>query len=265
MVERCAPSKNYSDGSCYTLEQLLKIARAYRRAYPDKEFPIKANKAYLVKKLEANPMLGKCHRCWLSLKFVRDLKDEDMLLNTFRPDGPANSLDWLNTKQINQVVRQYTAIYPDFVFLGAVPMDFDDLPSLKIADLDFDELIRDGVTKMGIVFNLDEHHKPGSHWVAMFANLDEGHIYYFDSYGHKPDERVVALIGRIEKFLRNQRKMPIVKLNKTRHQYKYSECGVYSINFILRCLKNESFDDISKKTTGDDKMSKCRKVYFNST
>ena len=34
-----------------------------------------------------------------------------------------------------------------------------------------------------------------------------------------------------------------VEYNRNRHQFKNSECGVYSINFILRLLEGESFED----------------------
>ena len=53
-----------------------------------------------------------------------------------------------------------------------------------------------------------------------------------------------------------------VRYNDVRHQYKNSECGVYSVNFILRLLKGETFDEIINIPTNDDKINECRKVYF---
>ena len=53
-----------------------------------------------------------------------------------------------------------------------------------------------------------------------------------------------------------------INYNKVRHQYKYSECGVYSINFILRLLKGESFDNICSNITTDAQINECRKTYF---
>jgi hypothetical protein len=53
-----------------------------------------------------------------------------------------------------------------------------------------------------------------------------------------------------------------IDYNKTRHQFKNSECGVYSVNFILRMLKGESFENICSNITSDDKVNECRKQYF---
>ena len=54
----------------------------------------------------------------------------------------------------------------------------------------------------------------------------------------------------------------IISYNKIRHQFKNSECGVYSVNFILRLLKGELFDNICSNITTDDQVNECRKVYF---
>ena len=46
------------------------------------------------------------------------------------------------------------------------------------------------------------------------------------------------------------------------HQYGNSECGVYSINFILRLLKGKSFEDITKKLIPDKMMTDYRSFLF---
>ena len=56
-----------------------------------------------------------------------------------------------------------------------------------------------------------------------------------------------------------------VNYNKVRHQFKNSECGVYSVNFILRILKGETFDYICNNITSDDQINECRKFYFRFT
>ena len=55
-----------------------------------------------------------------------------------------------------------------------------------------------------------------------------------------------------------------IRYNKIRHQFKNSECGVYSMNFIIRLLNGESFNAITQNITKDDDMNECRKVYFNN-
>ena len=53
-----------------------------------------------------------------------------------------------------------------------------------------------------------------------------------------------------------------IRYNNIQHQKGDSECGVYSMNFIIRLAKGESFDDIIKNITNDNEMNQCRKVYF---
>jgi hypothetical protein len=60
--------------------------------------------------------------------------------------------------------------------------------------------MNEGKNKVGIIFNLDEHWKPGSHWVAMYGDLKKGEAYYFDSYGISPEPRVRKLMRRVVKI-----------------------------------------------------------------
>ena len=50
--------------------------------------------------------------------------------------------------------------------------------------------------------------------------------------------------------------------NKTRYQYGNSECGVYSLNFILRMLRGDSFQSIMEERISDTSVNECRKEYF---
>ena len=49
-----------------------------------------------------------------------------------------------------------------------------------------------------------------------------------------------------------------IEYNRNRHQYKNSECGVYSLNFILRLLNGDSFEKITKNKVLDDEINDCR-------
>ena len=41
--------------------------------------------------------------------------------------------------------------------------------------------------KAAIIYNLDPHYLPGSHWVALFLNFTTESAEYFDSMGLSPD------------------------------------------------------------------------------
>ena len=58
--------------------------------------------------------------------------------------------------------------------------------------------------------------------------------YFFDSYGVVPEKRVRRYLRRVAVYYMNKtKKRPVVEYNRIRHQFENSECGVYSINFIL--------------------------------
>lgn len=271
--QKCAPTKKFENGSCFTLDNLKIIANEFNKKY-EKKIDIKDDKKYLLKQL-VERLSDKCNtqHCWLTLDFVKSINNNDILKNTFLPLGPSGT-KWLDTSNIDNTLYQYEIAYNDFKSFGAHPIDFDDLSYTGIKNINFDELFNKGIYRIGFVFNLDEHYKSGSHWVALYANIKNPQIYYYDSYGHKPPKRVRILMARIANWCNKSNdidhnnlfqftKFPI-KYNKKRHQFKNSECGVFSISFILRLLKGISFDDIeeNKKQINDDVINKCRNVYF---
>ncbi len=273
--KRCAPSKKFENGSCIPLSLLIRMANAYNKVH-DNKIKLHSNvetlnpskyKIYLVNSF--NERLSKvCNdqKCWLEQGFIDEMKESfktELKTNTLRPTGPEGKFTWLNTININDVMEQYENTYPDFKFLGAVPIDFDDLPPLGIKDIDLKKLETDGKKKIGIIYNLDEHYKSGSHWVASFTDLDKGQVYYFDSYGLAPEKRIRALLRRFSRYINDKKGVKLtVDYNKTRHQQKNSECGMYSIYFIHKMLKKGDFNKLNSKAIPDDKINSYRKFYF---
>jgi hypothetical protein len=284
---KCAPSKKFTDGSCYTIESLIKITNAYNNHVdndPTKIIKINNSKKYLIHELTKR--IVECDNdqlCWLNIKWIKKLDDPEINNNTFRPKGPQGRFKWLSTTNINEIMEQYEHLYTDFKFLGAVPYDFEDIPQLHISDINFDNLY-ETKKKLGMVINLDEHWKRGSHWVALYTDLEKDRIYFFDSYGIEPKKKISLFVKKIALWCYNnhhggsvndteslfmksskknkyEQKMNIY-FNKTRHQYKDSECGVYSVNFILRLLNGETFNHICNIITNDDDINECRKTYF---
>lgn len=290
---KCAPNKEYTDGSCFTLDDLKKISIAFNNFIKKNNINKKSinivndKKALLIQLTNNLEDVCSDQICWLKQDFIKELSDKNILKFTFRPDGPEGKFEWLNTLHINNTMAQYEKKYKDFKFFGAVPIDFDDLPYLGIKDINFDKLYQNNKTKLGFIFNLDEHWQSGSHWVSMYADLKNNKIYYFDSYGKRPEKRIRNFVKRISKWCYNKsyctnscseintsdsymnfdRKNRIEKklnvdYNHNRHQYKNSECGVYSLNFILRLLNGNTYEDISHNKILDDEINKCRDVYF---
>jgi len=277
--KKCAPGITFESGSCIQLHILVEMAKAYNLNADDSKIKLHQNleilnpkkyKKYLLS--EFNKRLGdKCttQKCWTEQSFVSNMKKiakEELDKYTFRPDGPTGKFEWLNTININEVMEQYEKKNKDFKFLGAVPIDFDEFERFGIKNLDYSKLIAEGKHKIGVVFNLDEHDQPGSHWVSLFGNLKDGQVYFFDSYGIRPEKRIRTLMRRLANFSQTGLGIKDVKVdyNKTRHQYENSECGVYSINFITRMLKGDTFEQICDNKVGDRQVNKCRSVYFGN-
>lgn len=282
MSNKCAPGKTFSEGSCFTLDELKEIANSYNKENTNKKITIRNDKRILLKQLnnrlkedyDCNDQL-----CWLDTKIVKKINNKKINFFTFRPNGPEKKHEWLSTTNINDVMYQYENKYKDFKFLGAVPYDFEELSFLDVYNLNFNDLLNQNKTKIGMVVNLDEHYKSGSHWVGVYADLKNKNVYYFDSFAKRPRKRIKKFFGKILSYLyeKNYNKTLDyetileqhssldnfdVRYNKIQHQLKDSECGVYSMNFIIRLLNNESFDDIVNNVTRDDEMNKCRSVYF---
>lgn len=281
--ERCSPTKIFQDGSCYDVHILNEMAKAYNKYNKKKNNDdyIELCDSYIVSKPKIykkyllyqfnKRFMDVCtnQRCWGDQEFMQELSKEienEIKYYTFRPSGPQGKFDWLSTININDVFRQYEKKYKDFIFLGAVPIDFDNLAQLGIRNLDIEKLLNEGKYKIGIVFNLDEHWKSGSHWVSLFIDIDKKQIYFFDSYGIEPEKRIINFMNRMLEFMKKKynvsEKEIDMQWNKNRHQYKNSECGVYSINFQLQMLKGTNFDQICKKKLLDDQVNECRSVYF---
>lgn len=274
--KKCAPSKIFENGSCIPLDDLIEMANAYNAENEN-------NKIILYSQLNLNPKQFKLYllkqfkkrfanvcdnqKCWIEQRFMKNInKQTKQELNkfTWRPEGPDKPDGWLNTLQINDVMAQYEKKYIDYKFLGAVPIDFEDL-NLEISKINFENLInKEKKTKIGVVYNLDPHDKPGSHWCALYADLKAGQILFSDSYGVRPHKNIRKFMRTIARFCQNNLAIRdiVVDFNKERAQFLGSECGVYGVSFILRMLKGESFEEINKSKISDAKINKCRRVYF---
>ena len=272
---KCAPTKKFENYSCIPLNSLVNMAKAYNEDNPNNQIKLSTThetvnpdkyKRYLVKQFKKK--LTKCdnQQCWTKQPFMKRLNENiqhDLKKETFRPKGPEGKFTWLNTNNINDVMEQHEHKYPDFKFFGAMPIDFDDIPAYGIKNLNFKELMNSGKTKLGFVFNTDPSTKSGQHWISMFADIDKGICYFFDSYGLPPENEIRKLMRRIANFIKTTGKEPIMDHNRMQHQRNNSECGIYSIAFILRMLKGEKFETINTVRVPDKEINECRQVYFS--
>jgi len=204
----------------------------------------------------------------------------------FRPEHPETWLksprEWLSDRDIEEVLRQYERHLGDrkhFRFVGVFPSDFGaptassssssstaasslrTCVSQKMCDTTVRQMIDDGVHVIGIVFNSDPHDAGGRHWSSCYIGIDPSSnrygAHYYDSVAHGPMPGMMRFMRRIkleaDEAGLSSKKEFVIRSNTVRKQFKNTECGVYSIIFILMCLQTDlSFDDICAHAMHDD-------------
>lgn len=177
-----------------------------------------------------------------------------------KPKAPAdwgsNQEEWLSSDDIDAVEKGYSKIFADYYYVGTVPIDFDLQSETRkclvstLCAINLPELARQGKERIGIVVNTDTHDGPGKHWVALFCDVRAELAYprftYFDSYAYKPEREIRVLMQRWKKQWDATKihSLPMkLTYNKTRHQFKDTECGMYSLYFHYACLLGLPMDE----------------------
>jgi hypothetical protein len=183
---------------------------------------------------------------------------------------------WLKTSDIEEVMKQYEGLYPDFKFIGPVPIDFAQVMP-DIIMVDYAKLYQNGIKRIGIVFNTDPSYKDGEHWISLFVNLSlpKPSISFYDSVAicPAPSEITQYINYIISQTPALQKKWNAgggngnvkfsTNCNTVKHQKKNTECGVYSMYYITESLKGKSFKQISNKIIRDEEMNKKRDKFFS--
>jgi hypothetical protein len=277
---QCAPKKNneMQKFSCYSKDVLFKMRDLWNRRHMDS--PIESSDSKEIWLHLKSKMKDACHTeaCWLKQKFMENNLSDELLTYTFAPKSPLkwkeNHNTWLNSTDIEKVMKQYEHAYPCFRFIGPTPIDFDKhLYDNKcvwddLCNFEISKFIKDGVNKIGIIFNTDPHDKSGAHWISLFINLNKKFVFFFDSNGTKiPKEvkefsnRVISQALKLEKpiELTFDQNAPFV------HQEGNTECGMYSLYLIITMIQDRHPYNFFKNTKiSDAAMEKMRDRYFNN-
>jgi len=240
--------KLHDPDSCFTSGALHKLKND---AHVQENEPHKIHQT-LKKKLKCQD-----DQCILS-----KLGKENEMTDLFTPFAPddwkKNPNTWLSNYDIRDVLKQYEHAFPDFKSFEPSAIDYDTLVSNKCVS---DELCRfslkqyleKNVHKIGIVFNLDEHDEPGSHWVSMYIEIfdgkKEGIVCFFDSTGEKIPKRLIKLKDEIIKQ-GNQQNVHFTFYNTGfEHQMQNTECGMYSLFFIITMITSKKGGNLKLKKT----------------
>ena len=276
----CAPcrEKNNNDNNtqtCYSMNSLIKISKAWNKENKTKLIQLKPKNVKNMKKYLWNEIQkrlhSKCNKnetCWKKQDFIKKINDIEIQMNTFKPDYPKEWIrdnnTWLNTYDIYHVMKQYEKSNKDFIFLGPIPSDCPTKIHCELTNLDLLKLKKKKINKIGIIYNLDVSTGGGTHWVAVYIDNINNEINYYDSYGSKSILLINKFLQKLVDKYKENSINPIVIYNDTRHQYGGSECGMYSMNFILERLHGKTMYQISKMKIPDEKMVYLRTLLYNT-
>jgi hypothetical protein len=209
---------------------------------------------------------------------TKNTKMEKELLEAFAPESPKewekNPNEWLSSLDILQVMNQYEKKYKCFDFLGPSPIDYDTHKLYgecvwdELCHFNLDSQIKKGFTKFGVIFNLDPHYKGGSHWVSLFINIKKHTIFYFDSTGEAIPAQIKKFVDDVIKQGRELKK-PINFIfdenHPVEHQYGNTECGIYSIFFVIHMLEDKITGHYMKTHILKDKyIEQFRNIFYNN-
>ena len=285
----CNPARHRKAGeTCLSLEALERIRHAWNKAHPNAPIKGIGTKANVHDRRvaiwnEIKNVMKHYYDCdteFCVLKRAPGLSEnvkDDMADRYFRPEKPdewtKKETTWLDSFNIEDVMNQYEDGYDHFEFIGPVPIDFASPASSSpflgdsLGKCIVDELCKlnirkakmNGTEKIGIIFNLDKHNEPGSHWVCAFVDYPKKSAYYFDSYGMAPPPEISQFLEKCK-----EQGCETVLYNDIRHQRKDSECGMYCLYVIICLLKGKSFQQICTDIIKDDTMNAFRDVLFAS-
>jgi ribosomal protein L44E len=272
----CSPENKNRDYTCYSDIDLYKLRDMWNARHPDRPIYTKNSKTIWYKLKEYYATICNKESCWVR-QMTKNTKLEKELLDAFAPESPKdwekNPNEWLSSIDILQVMNQYEKKYKCFDFLGPSPIDYD---THKLNDkcvweelchFKLFEQIKKGHTKIGIIFNLDPHYKGGSHWVSLFINVKEKTIFFFDSAGEPIPPQIEKFVNTVieqGKLLYTPIHFKFDQNYPVEHQYGNTECGIYSLFFIIYMLEDKISGDYLKTHIIKDKyMENFRDVFYN--
>lgn len=174
--------------------------------------------------------------------------------------------EWLSNFDIKMVMDMYEDTYPEFHFFGPVPIDFD-TPTVcpnngdNLCNFNLENELKSKKTKFGIIFNLDFDKGRGTHWVSLFydSNPQNPVLFFFDSAGknNTPPDRFAHIKVLTDNIIDQAKKKfgtsPLFDFNKKRHQNGNTECGVYSLFFIITMLTRKT-DGFQEKEMNNNEL-----------
>lgn len=271
-LAQCNPATLKSTRTtCLPLEMLERLRTTWNERFPNHKIPASIKRKETLWRALRDRLSHQyeCASEYCAVERLGSDTEKSGASRYFRPKKPTSwsqkPTEWHDTLTIANVMEQYEAGFPEFEFVGPVPIDFDaKLPGNlgkcivdELCQLNIQEMRSQGTRCIGIIFNLDPHDRPGSHWICAYIDLEKNAAYYYDSYGYEPPAEVKRLLRRCWSQGIKQ-----IYWNDIRHQRKDTECGTYCMYVIISLLKGRPFGELCKHGVNDDTMNAVRDVLY---
>lgn len=275
--KHCSPFKKSLSYSCLDEKLLQEIRKGLNKIKGIKiNSKLKGKKLHTeISKIMKNKFKCDNEACWLNIrKLMSNLsgKSAKLVKDHFRPMMPKEIVEhysnWLSNFDIDKVLEQYHNDLPEFYYYGAVPIDFRKCSVSNLCNFNLSDHINRGEHKIGIVFNTDESHEDGKHWISMYADINglnlngQPGIYYFDSFGNAPPQEVKDLIDIFHDHGKKHDKKFVVTTNDRSHQKNNFSCGFYCMHFLENMIKGKQFEHYINDSLNDKKMIEYRNHCF---
>jgi hypothetical protein len=272
------PKNELNHFTCYTNKDLIYLRDHWNARHPDSKINSNSPKEIHNKLTAYLKDICNNEACWLKQKTIFGHLESE-LSDSFAPESPdewkKNPNEWLSSTDIMKVMKQYEKAYKCFDFIGPTPINFNTRKLYgecvweELCNFNLEKLIKKGITKIGVIFNTDPDYKPGQHWISMFVNIKKKTIFFFDSTGDPAPKEVKELIKKIIEQGNNLPKPINFKVDSNEgveHQYGNTECGIYSIFFIVHMLEDKLTEHYLKThILKDEYIEKFRHIYFNNS
>lgn len=278
----CSLKNSHKNDTCLDDKLLIKIGNILNQ-YHKANIKINNSRKKLYEEISKKlSEMSKCNseKCWMTIQeIIRHLSPDELALfkRSFKPRKPQEwdkkPNEWLTTTLLKSILEQLADKYPDFKEYGALPMDFEERQNNTcitgdLCHIDLNQHFHDKKHKIGVIFNLDDHDEPGSHWTSMYVELEPccrkvPSIYYFDSVGSKPPKEIYNLVDKLQDQYTSIKGTTMDFLhNDIQHQKGNTECGIYCLHFLETMLRGTNFREYIKNKNNDEYMEKFRNYYF---
>ncbi len=204
----------------------------------------------------------------------------------FKTRGPRHNTALLSNVHIDETLRRWARIFPEFFPCPFAMMDFDrtrepfatiDIKDVLAGRVPLDlgpgiGTVRRPAKCFGCVVNTDTSSGPGKHWVAVFVDCrppagTAWTVEYFNSAGRPPPKPMVQWMERTRARISEYRhggepaalSVPVTSMD---HQESQTECGLYALFYIRRRLEGVPYGFFFEQRVPDDAMTVFRTHVF---